>query len=210
MIKNPVHCICNDCAKRCKFKVCSILRNPLASSKNKLKDVVSIQYRAIYSYERLFSNNRFFADNKICLKGNHSFIRSDNFMEKAATDNFSSNIAQEVLDNISVFSGTLSFDGKVLTLKGSVFEKTDTNPYLLIGQKFSETVYWQASESVSAQLENAVKVAAKGKKTQVLLDFRVSADEILKVELFLQPFKNKGFDMNFFLRSRRNFARKRD
>ena len=131
-------------------------------------------------------------------------------MEKAATDNFSSNIAQEVLDNISVFSGTLSFDGKVLTLKGSVFEKTDTNPYLLIGQKFSETVYWQASESVSAQLENAVKVAAKGKKTQVLLDFRVSADEILKVELFLQPFKNKGFDMNFFLRSRRNFARKRD
>ena len=99
-------------------------------------------------------------------------------------------IANEVLNEISAFSGAMSFDGKILSLAGKVFERTETNPNLLVGQKFSETVYWQANESVPKILDNAVEVAASGEKTFVLLDFRVSAEEILKVELFLYPLKN--------------------
>ena len=120
------------------------------------------------------------------------------FMPKTKTATSSNNIAKDVLEDISTFSGTMSLEGKILSLKGKVFERTETDPNLLIGQKFSETVYWQASESVPMLLNNAVEVAAGGEKTFILLDFRVSAEEILKVELFLYPFKEKGIRQIFF------------
>ncbi len=107
-------------------------------------------------------------------------------------------IYRNVLDNISVFSGTLTSDGIILSLDGKVFERTETNPALLIGRKFSETVYWQASETVPAILDNAVETAATGEKTLVLLTFRVSAEEILKVELFLYPFEQNSSRQIYF------------
>ena len=120
------------------------------------------------------------------------------FMQQSKTEVISNGIAQDVLENISIFSGTLNSEGIVLSLKGKVFERTETDPALLVGQKFSETVYWQASETVPAILDNAVEIAATGEKTNVLLTFRVSAEEILRVELFLYPFLEKGVCRIFF------------
>ncbi len=105
---------------------------------------------------------------------------------------------RDILEDISVFSGTLTTNGIVLSLDGKIFERTETNPILLIGQKFSETVYWQASEDVPVILENAVELAASGKRTKVLLTFRVSAEENLRVELCLYPYEENAILQIFF------------
>ncbi len=50
--------------------------------------------------------------------------------------------SQDIFENIFTFFGILTPDGYVLSLTGKIFERTATAPELLIGQKFSETVYW--------------------------------------------------------------------
>ena len=92
-----------------------------------------------------------------------------------------------IFENVFAFFGTLSSSGFVLSLEGKVFERTSTDPRLLIGQKFSETVYWQSSEHIPELLEKAIIDAAAGTKSKILLDFRVSASEIIKIEFYLQP-----------------------
>lgn len=119
-------------------------------------------------------------------------------MQNPLVENVSDNIFRDVLEDISVFSGTMTVDGIILSLNGKVFERADINPILLIGQKFSETVYWQADDSISTMLDNAVEIVAAGQKTKTLLTFRVSADESLKVDLYLYPFNQNGISQIFF------------
>lgn len=97
---------------------------------------------------------------------------------------------QELLKNVFAFFGTLTPDGRVLSLTGNVFERTATEPELLVGQKFSETVYWQSTEQTPYALEQAIGKAAKGKKTETRLDFRVDSQEKIIINLFLQPIPN--------------------
>ncbi len=97
------------------------------------------------------------------------------------------NISRDIFKNVFAFFGTLSGDGFVLSLDGKVFERTATEPHLLIGQKFSETVYWQAAEYIPELLDNSIAEAAEGSKSKVLLEFRVSASEIINIELYLHP-----------------------
>ncbi len=96
-------------------------------------------------------------------------------------------ITQSIFENVFAFFGVLTSEGFVLSLSGKVFDRTSTNPNLLIGQKFSETAYWQSSEHTSNLLENAIIESAKGKKSNILLDFRVNSQEKISIELFLQP-----------------------
>lgn len=105
---------------------------------------------------------------------------------------------EEVLENLFAFFGTLSAEGFVLSLKGKVFERTETNPELLIGQRFAETVYWQSSEFTSGILEKAIEEAANGQKSKTLLDFRINAEEKLIIELFLYPLENEKSRKIFF------------
>ncbi|MGI8788014.1 MAG: ATP-binding protein [Pyrinomonadaceae bacterium] len=100
--------------------------------------------------------------------------------------------SQAIFENVFAFFGTLSSEGFVLSLEGKVFERIATDPTLLISQKFSETVYWQATEHTSGILENAIAEAAKGTRSNVLLDFRIRADEIIKIELYLHPLTENG------------------
>ena len=83
--------------------------------------------------------------------------------------------------------GILDTDGRVITLSGRIFDKTNTNAELLRGQQFSETVFWQSSENTARLVDKAVTDAAKGKDSTLLVDFRVSAEERLPIELRLQP-----------------------
>ncbi len=105
----------------------------------------------------------------------------------------------DVFENVFAFFGTLSTKGSVQSLGGKVFEKIDTNPELLIGRKFSETVYWQSSEHISKQVENSISQAAEGSREKILVDFRVSAGEIINIELYLHPiFENEEVKQIFF------------
>ncbi|MEO8572383.1 MAG: ATP-binding protein [Pyrinomonadaceae bacterium] len=96
---------------------------------------------------------------------------------------------QALLDNAFEFFGTLDGSGRVLALTGRLFDRTSTNTSLLVGQLFSETVFWQSSENTARLVDKAVADAASGKRSDLLVDFRVSADEKVPVELRLQPVK---------------------
>ncbi len=93
----------------------------------------------------------------------------------------------DIFKNVFAFFGTLTADGIVLSLEGKIFERAVTDPKLLINQKFSETVYWQASEFTAGILDNSIAEAAKGVKSKSLLEFRVGAGEIIVIELYLHP-----------------------
>ena len=90
------------------------------------------------------------------------------------------------------FFGTLDIRGRVISLAGSIFEQTKIDPKLLIGQQLSETVFWQASENTSRTIEEAIEPAAGGKSSRTIVDFRISSDRKVAVEVFLQPLKNDG------------------
>jgi PAS domain S-box-containing protein len=98
--------------------------------------------------------------------------------------------SQDIFENVFTFFGTLTPDGYVLSLTGKIFERTATAPELLIGQKFSETVYWQSTEQTPNALEQAITKTASSQKTKTTLDFRVNSQEKIVIELFLQPMLN--------------------
>src|SRR5215203_2638671 len=92
-----------------------------------------------------------------------------------------------IFDNAFEFFGTLDGSGYVVELTGRLFDRTNTNTNLLAGQLFSETVFWQSSENTARLVDKAVADAASGKRADLIVDFRVSADEKVPVELRLQP-----------------------
>lgn len=94
--------------------------------------------------------------------------------------------------NTFAFFGTLDTDGRVLDLEGAIFKRTHKNPNLLIGQRFPETVFWQSSENTPKNLDKAIRKAAQGQKSRIMLDFRISADKKIAVELFLHPIEDDG------------------
>src|SRR5687767_10479528 len=85
------------------------------------------------------------------------------------------------------FFGVLDAEGRVLQLQGEIFGRTNTDPALLAGQRFSETVFWQSSENTSKQLEKALEMCCSEGKAEIILDFRISSDEKVPIELLLQP-----------------------
>src|SRR5688572_23601899 len=97
--------------------------------------------------------------------------------------------SQEIFENVFAFYGTLSPEGYLLGLSGKIFDETLPEPNILVGQKFSETAYWQSSEFTAGVLENAITEAAEGDKVNTQLDFRINSKEKITIELCLQPIK---------------------
>ena len=97
-----------------------------------------------------------------------------------------------IFRNVFDFFGTLDGEGLVLNMSGSVFASTNTNPALLNGQKFSETVFWQSSEITSKLLEKAIENAARGDNSKLTLDFRIGADEKIPMDVFVQSLSPAG------------------
>lgn len=116
--------------------------------------------------------------------------------------------AQAIFYNVFDFFGILDEKGRVLDLSGSIFDRTNTDPNLLRGQMFSETVFWQSSENTAKVLEKAIQTAADGERERVLLDFRISADKKIAIELCLQPLKKDGEPKTIFLSAQQVSGRK--
>lgn len=98
----------------------------------------------------------------------------------------------EIFSSVFDFFGTLDLNGRVISLDGSIFDQTKTDPKLLIGQPLSETVFWQASENTSRTVEEAIDQAVDGNSSRIIVDFRVSSDKKVAVEMILQPLKREG------------------
>ena len=125
---------------------------------------------------------------------------SFNYSPKGETGNKSANDSQfnSMLEDVFALYGTLDSSGFVLNLTGKVFKETNLNPEYLIGQKFSETIFWQTSEHTPKILQSAIEEAALGKKSKIVLDFRLSAERKLFIELSLSPSKNEFSQEIFF------------
>ena len=106
---------------------------------------------------------------------------------------------QSVFENIFDFFGTLDADGNVLSLAGRIFETTNTNPKLLAGQQFSQTVFWQSSENTSRIIEKAIESAIDGEYSKLIVDFRISADEKIAMEVFVQQIDDCGEKIAVFI-----------
>lgn len=103
-----------------------------------------------------------------------------------------------IFQNVFAFYGIVDAKGRVLQLKGKLFEQTELDTDLLTGQRFSETVFWQSSEHTAQLLEKAIAETANGGKPKVFLDFRLSSDDKRFIELHLQPSNNPDFQEIFF------------
>ncbi|CAN5614249.1 hypothetical protein BH20ACI4_BH20ACI4_04940 [soil metagenome] len=101
-----------------------------------------------------------------------------------------------LFQDLYAFYGTLSPNGSILSLDGNIFKKTSIEPEVLVGQKFSDAVFWQSSEQDVELINNAVSVAADGKKSRALLNFRVNSTIKKMVELNFYPISGK--DAIFF------------
>ncbi len=112
---------------------------------------------------------------------------------------YSDTDAEKIFENIFDFYGTLDASGRVLNLSGRIFQMTNTDPELLIGQQFSQTVFWQSSENTSKILEKEIEDAANGEHSRVLLDFRISVDEKTAIEVNLQPLLNVSGQTEIFI-----------
>lgn len=100
-----------------------------------------------------------------------------------------------VFDGVFDFYGVLDRAGRVKGLSGKIFRATNTDPELLVGQIFSETVFWQSSEITPKLLEKAISEAADGAPSTVVLDFRISADERSVLEVIVQPLSPPADDV---------------
>lgn len=92
-----------------------------------------------------------------------------------------------IFEGVFDFYGLLDSNGKVVSLAGGIFERTNTDPAMLRGQNFAETVFWQSYEVTSQTLKTAINEALLGVTSRLLLDFRVTADETITVDLTLRP-----------------------
>jgi len=124
------------------------------------------------------------------IKSNPLFM--DNNLEHISERNFQSEFyfsdpTFSIFENIFAFFGILDAKGRVLQLKGKIFEQTNLETDLLVGQQFSETVFWQSSEHTAQLLEKAIEEAASGVKSKIFLDFRLSSEDKRFVEIYLQP-----------------------
>jgi len=118
--------------------------------------------------------------------------------EKARTDFYFNERFPNIFCDVFAFFGILNKKGYLINLTGSILEKTNFNPELLIGQKFSETVFWQSSEHTSKILDKAIEDSSEGKTIKTLLDFRISSENKLVVELNLYPSLKKNTQEIFF------------
>lgn len=110
--------------------------------------------------------------------------------------------ALSVFDNIFDFYGTLGPEGKVKHLAGRIFASTNTNPELLRGHVFSETVFWESSEITAKLIGKAIALAASGETTEFTIDFRISSDEKMAMEVFVQPLTVSEADPDIFIAGR--------
>ena len=95
--------------------------------------------------------------------------------------------AIEILKNLFAIYGTISPQGKVLSMAGNIFDKTFADPNDLIGHDLTETVFWQSSEANFRMITDAVEAARKGITSKTLLEFRISKEEKCFLELNLCP-----------------------
>ncbi len=100
-------------------------------------------------------------------------------------------ITNKIFARLFELYGVLDTSGRVITMAGTIFERTATEPKLLQNQVFSETAFWQSSEANSRAVINALRSAVEGKFVRLNANFRISSKEKLPLELSFVPVEEK-------------------
>ena len=100
-------------------------------------------------------------------------------------------ITNKIFSRLFELYGVLDTAGRVITMSGSIFERTSTDPELLRNQVFSETAFWQSSEANSRAVISALKKAVKGEFVRLNAAFRISSKEKQPLELTFLPVEEK-------------------
>ena len=99
--------------------------------------------------------------------------------------------------------GVLDADGHILDLRGRLFNKISAQPELLVRQPFAESVFWQTSDAnvraVEKGLAEAISAQPGAFDQTIRLDFRVSADEKLPLELRFEPMVSEDGERRVFV-----------
>lgn len=117
-------------------------------------------------------------------------------------EQFSGRDLTPVFDNVFDMYGFLDRSGRIVSLTGSIFQSTNSNPDLLKGQLFAETAFWQSSENTSRIVEKAIGLAIQGEPAKLLIDFRVSAEKRIPIRLDLNQTRNSDDDAAIFVCAR--------
>jgi len=126
-------------------------------------------------------------------------ITSESLNKASAVSFDPSSSARPLLENIFDLFGTLDSEGVVINLFGSIFQTANNSPKLLIGQLFSETVFWQSTENTSGNLQNVIDAAADGRPQKIILDFRINSEMKSPLELNIQPIPGTEPDTKLFI-----------
>ncbi|MEO5858020.1 MAG: ATP-binding protein [Pyrinomonadaceae bacterium] len=107
--------------------------------------------------------------------------------------------------------GVLDGEGHILDLRGRIFDRTSAQPDLLVRQPFAESVFWQTSEANVRAVEKALSDAATSDTIRVAdqsirLDFRISSDEKIPLELRFEPIESANDDRRVFVSARTSEA----
>ena len=111
--------------------------------------------------------------------------------------------SRAIFENVFDLYGTLDRAGNIVELFGKIFDRTTADPQMLIGQPFPDTVFWQSAENTPRFIDRAVKKAAEGVPERILVDFRISADERVTVDLSLQQLIGPSGDSALFFCGKR-------
>lgn len=100
--------------------------------------------------------------------------------------------------------GVLDAEGLVIEMHGGIFERAGTDPEKLIGQRFTQTVYWQSSEDTASLIEAAIPKCLEGACEKLKLQFRLNAEKRVPIEISLIRF-TAGGEFRVFISGRTDF-----
>lgn len=97
----------------------------------------------------------------------------------------------EIFKDLYAFFGVLSSDYSILTLSGKRFADMSVKPEMLVGQKFSDAVFWQTSDENINRLRRFLETPYSPVNNKIRLNFRINSKKRIRVELQIKPFASK-------------------
>ncbi len=80
--------------------------------------------------------------------------------------------------DVFFFQAIINPQGFISDIGGKALQEAEVEPELLIGQQFSDIIFWQHNEFTPAAIANSVKIASEGKPFELETSFRVNAGKI--------------------------------
>ncbi len=100
------------------------------------------------------------------------------------------------LKNVFYLYATLSSQGIIQDIGGKVFDEVEIEAQNLIGQRFSDLIFWQQNEATSQIIANSTKVAGEGKPLEIETHLRLNATTISTITATFNPTKDDQNQVN--------------